>query len=326
MRYRGRTNFIRADTTNGLIILMTTKNKPYSPNIAGYLLAIGATIIWSGNYIIARGLSESIPPISLAFWRWFVAVAVLMPFGIRSLMNEWQVIKSNFGYLLLTALIGVTVFNTLIYIAGHTTTAINLSLIAITSPIFILIFSQIFYGELITLKKIAGVLITITGVLLLISNGSLFSLLHIRFVLGDLLMLLASITFAVYSILVKRIPARLSMNAFLLSTFILGLIPLFPLYLWERSVYGAATYGCTTWLSILYVGIFASLAAFFMWNKAILGIGPAKTAVVYYTLPIFSGITAALFLNEAISIVHVFSMLLIVSGIVIANHKVDKIR
>lgn len=305
---------------------MPTKNKPYSPNIAGYILAIGATVIWSGNYIIARGLSESIPPISLAFWRWFVAVVVLMPFAIRSLISQWSVIKDNLGYLATTALIGVTVFNTLIYIAGHTTTAINLSLIAITSPIFILILSQIFYGEMITLKKTAGVVITITGVLLLICNGSLSTLLHIRFVLGDLLMLLASVTFAVYSILVKRKPVHLSMDAFLLSTFIFGLISLLPLYIWERAIYGVGDFNHTAILSILYVGIFASLAAFFMWNKAILSIGPAKTALVYYSLPIYSGITAALFLNEAISIVHVFSMLLIVSGIIIANHQVDKTR
>jgi drug/metabolite transporter (DMT)-like permease len=303
---------------------MPDKQKTQSIRVAGYLLAIGATILWSGNFIIARGLSESIHPVSLAFWRWVVAVAFLLPFGIRSLINEWQVIKSNFRYLLLTALIGVTIFNTLIYVAGHTTTAVNLSLIAITIPIFILILSQIFYREMITMKKAAGVFITITGILLLISNGSVATLLHIRFAIGDLLMLLASIIFAFYSILVKKIPARLSMNAFLLSTFIMGLIPLFPLYLWERSVYGAGTFGSSTILSILYVGIFASLVAFFMWNKAILKIGPAKTSLVYYTLPVFSGVLALLFLDEPITGIHVFSMLLIISGIAIASHEVDK--
>ena len=303
---------------------MPDKPRSQSIPVAGYLLAIGATILWSGNFIVARGLSESIHPVSLAFWRWFVAVATLLPFGIRSLINEWQVIKTNFFYLLLAALISVPIFNTLIYFAGHTTTAVNLSLIAITIPIFILILSQIFYREMITIKKAAGVFVTITGILLLICNGSISTLLQIRFALGDLLMLIASITFAIYSILVKRIPAQLSMNAFLLSTFILGLIPLFPLYLWERSVYGAESYDNITWLSILYVGIFASLVAFFMWNKAILKIGPAKTSLVYYTLPVFSGIAAMLFLDEPITVIHVFSMLLIISGIAIAGHEVDK--
>ena len=303
---------------------MPTKPRTPSISIAGYLLAIGATILWSGNFIIARGLSESIHPVSLAFWRWFVAVVALLPFGLRSLINDWQLIKSNFNYLMLTALIGVTIFNTLIYVAGHTTTALNLSLIAISIPIFILILSQIFYREMITIKKAAGVLVTITGILLLICNGSITALLHIRFALGDLLMLLASITFAVYSILVKKIPAGLSMKAFLLSTFILGLIPLLPLYLWERSAYGADTFGSTTVLSILYVGIFASLVAFFMWNKAILKIGPSKTSLVYYSLPVFSGISALLFLDEPITGIHVFSMLLIISGIAIASHEVDK--
>jgi len=303
---------------------MSDKTQSQPIPAAGYLLAIGATVIWSGNYVIARGLSESIPPVSLAFWRWVVAVAFLLPLGIRNMVNEWHVIKDNFLYLLLTALIGVTIFNTLIYIAGHTTTAVNLSLIAITIPIFILILSQIFYREMITVKKAAGVIIAITGIVLLICNGSVSALLDIRFAPGDLLMLLSSIIFAVYSILVKKIPAQLSMHAFLLSTFILGLIPLFPLYLWEKSVYGAGTFAPATVFSILYVGIFASLVAFFMWNRAILRIGPAKTALIYYTLPIFSGIAAMIFLDEPITLIHVFSMLLIVAGIAVAGREVDK--
>ena len=289
----------------------------------GYLLAIGATILWSGNFIVARGLSDTFPPISLAFWRWVVAVAALLPFGVKSLVSEWHTIKSNIGYLMATALIGVSIFNTLIYFAGHTTSAVNLSLIAITCPIFILILSQIVYREMITLKKLAGVIITLSGVLMLISNGSLSTLLKIHFVPGDPLMLLASILFAVYSILVKAKPVQLSMHAFLLSTFILGLAALFPFFVWEYRLCGAPEISCVTTGSILYVGICASVLAFFMWNQAIVRIGPAKTAVLYYTLPIYSGITAALFLDERIRLFQAFSMLLIVAGIVIANHHVD---
>jgi len=105
--------------------------------ISGYLFATGATAIWSGNFIIARGLNESIPPISLAFWRWVVAVIVFLPFALKPLIDEWDILKENIPYLSVTALLGITIFNTLIYFAGHTTTAINLSLISITFPIFI---------------------------------------------------------------------------------------------------------------------------------------------------------------------------------------------
>jgi len=112
--------------------------------ILGCFFALGATAIWSGNFIIARGLNESIPPISLAFWRWVVAVVVFLPFALKPLIVEWDIIKENILYLSITSLLGITIFNTLIYFAGHTTTAINLSLISITFPVFIVILSRIF--------------------------------------------------------------------------------------------------------------------------------------------------------------------------------------
>ena len=113
--------------------------------ILGYFFALGATAIWSGNFIIARGLNESIPPISLAFWRWVVAVVVFLPFALKPLIVEWHILKENIFYLSITSLLGITIFNTLIYFAGYTTTAINLSLISITFPVFIVILSRFFF-------------------------------------------------------------------------------------------------------------------------------------------------------------------------------------
>jgi len=121
--------------------------------IIGYLFALAATIIWSGNFIIARGLSDRIPPVSLAFWRWVVAVIVFLPFALRSLISEWEKLKKNILYLSVVSILGITIFNTLIYFAGQTTTAINLSLISITFPVFIVIISRIFLYESITFYK-----------------------------------------------------------------------------------------------------------------------------------------------------------------------------
>jgi drug/metabolite transporter (DMT)-like permease len=109
---------------------------------------MSATALWSGNFIIARGLSESIPPVSLAFYRWVVAAIVFLPFALKPLLREWDCLRTHLPYLSMTALLGVTLFNTLIYFAGHTTTALNLSLISITFPIVIVILSRIIYGVL----------------------------------------------------------------------------------------------------------------------------------------------------------------------------------
>lgn len=300
-------------------------NNPLNRHIlSGYCFAIGATAIWSGNFIIARGLNESIPPISLAFWRWVVAVVVFLPFAWKPLIVEWQVLKKHLPYLSITALLGISIFNTLIYFAGHTTTAINLSLISITFPIFIVILSRIFFAELITVNKGIGILLVAAGVVFLITKGALASLLNIAFAIGDVWMLLAAITFAVYSLLLKRRPEQLSIWAFQLSTFILGLFFLFPFFLWEYITNPPVAFNATTVYAILYVGIFASLSAFVLWNKAVIAVGPSKAGMIYYTLPLFSGLLAYLFLNEEISVVHFFSAVLIVSGILTANFESKK--
>ncbi len=150
--------------------------------MAGYLCAIAATLFWSGNFIIARELNDSVAPVSLAFGRWLVAVLVLFPFAIRSLLREWTSVKENLAYLSITAFTGITVFNTLLYIGGQTTSALNLALISITAPIFIVIFARIFYGELITLYKAAGIFLVMTGIIALITFWS--SKNHDRWVSG----------------------------------------------------------------------------------------------------------------------------------------------
>ena len=301
-------------------------NNARQQTLSGYLCALTATAIWSGNFIVACGLSEIIPPVTLAFWRWVVAVIVFLPFALKPLIAERQQLLKNIRYLSVTALLGVTVFNTLIYIAGHTTSALNLSLIAITFPIFIIILSRMLYKEKITANKMLGIVLVTGGIVLLITKGDLSVLRNISFAVGDLWMLSASIIFAIYSILIKQKPKELSIWAFQLSTFSIGLLFLFPFFVWESSTVPPGNYDTTTILSILYVGIFASLTAFVLWNKAIVTIGPSKSGIIYYTLPLFSGFLAYLFLNESIGMIHLFSVFLIVTGILTANRVSKKLH
>lgn len=289
--------------------------------LAGYLCALAATIFWSGNFIIARELNDSVAPVSLAFGRWLVAVLVLFPFAIKSLLNQWISVKENLAYLSITAFTGVTLFNTLLYMGGQTTGALNLALISITSPIFIVIFARIFYGESLTFYKVAGIFLVVAGVIALITRGQLSSLLNLTFTIGDVWMLAGAMIFAIYSILVIKKPPQLGIRAFQLSTFILGLIFLLPFLAWEIAVVGPPAYDAKAVYSIFYLGVFASLFAFVLWNQSILMIGVSKTGMIYYTLPIFSGLMAWYFLDEDIGLLHLASGVLIVAGIFIANHR-----
>jgi drug/metabolite transporter (DMT)-like permease len=298
------------------------KNKPL---FYGYLFAFGATAIWSGNFIIARVLNNSMSPISIAFWRWVVAVLVLFPFAIKGLIKDWHILKKNKLYLSITALLGVTVFNTLIYLASHTTTAINLSLISITFPIFIIIFSRLFLKETITLNKAIGIVLVVFGVIYLITKGKLDVLLNISFAVGDIWTLLAAILFAIYSLLLKQKPEALGILSFQLSTFLLGLLFLFPFFIWESSVTPSVIIEPKLVLSILYIGIFASLSAYILWNKAVINLGATNASMIYYTLPLFSGFLAFVILKEPIGWTHLLSLILIVSGILAATYKKSKL-
>lgn len=261
--------------------------------LIGIAFALLATALWSLNFVVARGWSGEIHPFSLAFYRWLVAVLVFTPFALRSVKRDWTVIRANLTYLTITALLGVSTFNTLIYFAGRSTTAINLSLIALTFPMFILLLSSIFFKEKLTLKKAFGILIVLIGVLTIISQGQYSSLLQLSFHPGDPLMLLAAFTFSIHSMLLKRKPAEISIISLQYMTFLIGLVILLPFYLVNKSLQtGVENITLPIFASILYIGICASLISFLSWNKAIEKIGAPSAGMIYFLLPLFSGIAA----------------------------------
>ena len=304
-----------------------SNTKTSSLLIVGYLCAVAATLFWSGNFTVARGVTENIPPVTLAFWRWTTAALILSPFALKAFIRDWEIIKSNIFYLIAISILGVSLFNTLIYIAGHSTTAINMSLIAITFPVFVIIFSKFIYKEVISIHKGIGILLVSAGVITLITKGEPSAIKQIAFSEGDLWMLLAAITFAIYSILLKHKPAKLGTRSFQFSTFSIGLLILMPFYIFESSTtnFQIQSVNKTTLYSILYLGIFASLFSYVFWGKAIELIGPTKSSMIYYTLPVFSGVSAYIFLGEELEIIHLISMLLILVGVLTALYDKHKI-
>jgi drug/metabolite transporter (DMT)-like permease len=290
--------------------------------ITGYFLVLAATAIWSGNFIVARGLSNSIPPVTLAFLRWATATIVLMPFAIRSLCREIKIVRKHLGYLSLTALLGVTVFNPLVYIAAHTSNALNLSLISVCSPAFIVVFARIFLQDPFTFRRLTGTIVATSGVVLLITDGKFQRLVNLTFSQGDLWMVFGAAIFALYSILAKVKPRELSIIVFLVSTFSLGVLFMLPWLVWEwtQTAY-VIDLSSTVVVAIVYLGVGPSLLAFLFWNQAIAIIGPVRAAFVYYCLPLFSGVEALLLLNEGVHAVHALSGVLILTGVIVATRE-----
>jgi drug/metabolite transporter (DMT)-like permease len=292
-----------------------------SPSLRGALYALGATVIWSGNFIVARSLNQSIEPATLSLLRWGTAFLGLLPFVWRMAWAERESIRRSMPAIIPMAILGVTVFNALLYTAARTSPALNLSLIATSTPVFIILLARIFLREKLSARMVLGLLAALGGVLLLITNGDPSRLAGLEFSAGDLWMSLAAVLFAAYSIMVRRFTGGLNPHVFLLVLIGTGILFLLPWAGWELARSGAPAITPGMAGAILYVGLGASLASYSMWNSAVALIGPSLAGLIYYSLPLFSGVTAFLFLGEPMGLVHLASAGCILGGIVLATRR-----
>ena len=293
--------------------------------LAGAALAILATIIWSGNFIIARGVIHEIPPVALAFFRWLTASLIMLPLAWQQVRPEWPLIRRHFSYLFWTALTGVALFNTFVYIAGHYSPAINLALIGTTSsPVMSIILARIFLKEKVTWLRMAGLALCITGILYLLSSGSLERLLALQFGKGDAWILLGALAFAVYNILVRKKPTGISARNFLFTIFVMGTIMLLPAWILESTREEAIKWNGSLVAVVLYLGLGTSVISFLCWNAAIARLGAARTSLFGNLIPIFSSLEAVLLLKEKITVLHLVSGLLVIGGLILANTRLRK--
>lgn len=295
--------------------------RPMNPTFEGVAFALLATVVWSFNFIVGRGFADTIPPCTLALGRWIVAFCAVFPFALPSLLREWRHFIRNWRYYIVISLIGIAFFNTAIYQAAHSVPALNLSLIATTSPIFTIVFSRIFFGEAITFARLAGIFLALSGILLLLTKGDFGVLASLSFQGGDLLMLAAAVSFSAYTLLVRKKPAGCGQAAYFTVTFGLGALFLVPLAVWEISRGVHIDFSPQVVGAFLYMGVGASLFSFWCWSRSINAFGPSKAAVVYYSLPLFCGIEAVLFLGESVLWVHYVGGALILGGMILATRE-----
>lgn len=284
----------------------------------GYLMALLATMVWSGNFIVARGLNEVYTPITIAFFRWLIASVVIFPFALPNLKRDFEMLLRQWRLMLVLSFLGVTLFNTFIYLAAHSTTALNLSLFAITAPFYVVILNRLIFKELLSSRQILGFIILILGLFILLSKGDPSTLLNLKFNKGDLLMALAASLFGTYSVLVKKKNPAIGNLSFVAATIILGELMLIPFFLGEQLLFSPEmTFTQKNVIQLLYIGIGPSIISFYLWNKAIVGIGSTKAASIYNMLPIFSAFFGVILLNESILAAQVISAIIIVTGVLL---------
>ena len=243
-----------------------------------YLLTAVAPLCWGGNIVLARGMADIIPPVSFAFWRWTTAFVILLPFTWRTARQDWSQVVKSWKLMSVLSILGISVFNTMLYTAVHTTTAINAFIV--------------------------------------ILRGRWDTLLGMSFASGDILMIGAVIVYALYSALLRQRPAIHPLS-FLIYTFGLGVIFLLPLYIWELAGSATMTLTLQVILSILYVALFPSIVAYFCWNRGVEVIGANRTGLFINLIPVFASILAILFLGETLQAFHIVGMALILGGMIL---------
>ena len=283
-----------------------------------YLLTAVAPLCWAGNFVLARGVVDIIPPVSFAFWRWTLALVILLPFTWRQAWRDWPRVSESWKIMAVLSILGVSFFNTMVYTAVHTTTAINAAMIQTTMPAVIILATLAIFKERVSGVQILGVAVCIIGAFIIILRGRWQTLLGMSFAPGDILMMGAVVLYALYSALLRQRPAIHPLS-FLIYTFGFGIIFLLPLYIWELSAGATVRLNLPVILSTLYVALFPSIVAYFCWNRGVEVLGANRTGLFINLLPVFASILAILFIGETLQAFHVIGMGLIFGGMVLFN-------
>ena len=286
------------------------------------LLLILATVLWGGNFVIGRAVAGDIPPVTFSFLRWCVAFAVFLPFALQKTKRDWPIIRKYWPTVICMALTGVVGFAALVYIGLHYTTSINASLMNSSTPIIIYILSFVFLKERLSRYQLSGMVLSLVGVLFIISGGSLQSLLAFSFNKGDLIVLVAVFCWSVYSLLIKKYAGKLPGYSTFLVTIAIGAIMLIPFTAYELlTTTQTIEWGVSTVSAILYVGIVASIIAFLSWNNGVIALGANKAGIYLNFIPVFATIFAVLFLDEQLLVAQVIGGIAVIAGVYISTIK-----
>ena len=283
-----------------------------------------ASLFWSGNFVVGRlaSIESLVSPLSLGFYRWVIAFIILTPFCLSKALKELPFLKKQPGIVFLIILTGPTLFNTLVYVGLTSTTVINALLIISTTPMLIILFNRLIYNTETNFYQMLGIVISLIGVSYVIAKGNYQNIFKSDFYTGDLFILLAVTSWALYSIFLKKNETGVSGFSFLYISFGLTVILLFPVYLYDVfSLGNILQINKQSLLVIGYTGIFPSIFSYICWNTGVALIGANRSGPFLHLMPIFGGILAFLIFQETLHIYHYAGIVSVIVGIIIANKK-----
>jgi drug/metabolite transporter (DMT)-like permease len=279
------------------------------------LLLSGAALLWAGNFVLGRAMRGHVPPVGLAFWRWALALAVLLVLYGRRLVAQRDPLLAGWKVVVLLGVLGVGNFNLFVYLGLQHTTATNALLLNAAGPAFIVVLSFLAGMGRPTGRLLVAVALSLFGVLVILSQGRLSTLLELRLNPGDLWVLAAVLSWSLYTVLLGRRPRGVEPMVFLAALVLVGTAWIAPFYAWEIARGLRVTPDLPTIGSILYVGVFASLVAYAFWNAGVAQAGASRSGIFMNLMPAFGTLLAVGLLGEPFRLFQAAGIALIVAGV-----------
>ncbi len=286
-----------------------------------YLLLTLTALFWSGNMVIGRGLREAVPPISLAVWRWAIALALVLPFALPLLRSQWPTLRRHWRPMVVLGLLGVGCYNTFAYIALQYTTATNATLLNSFIPIATIALAFVLLGKRLSALEALGVVVSLAGVTTIVGRGDLDTLLAFSLNTGDLWMLGAVLVWGLYTVGLQWRPQGLDPMVMLFAFTVVGLAALAPFYAWELGSGRSIDLHAGSLLGILYTGIFPGFLGYVFYNAGVAAVGPSRGSLFIHLMPVFGTLLAAIFLDERPQWYHFAGIGLVFAGIFLTTRK-----
>ena len=296
-----------------------SRDRPHHLPVHPALLLALAQLLWAGNFVLGRAMSAHIPPVALAFWRWAVALLVLLPLSWRHLRAGWPTLRRSLPILLALGVLGVGNFNTMVYVGLGQTTATNAALLNSACPAFILAIGPFLGGPRPRGRQAAGIALSLLGVLAIVARGDPATLRRLTFNPGDAWVLGAVLSWACYTVLLGRRPAGVHPLALLTVLVAIGLAWIAPFYALEAWRGARLALDPPTLASLAYVGVMASVVAYVAWNQGVAELGAQRSGAFLHLLPAFATVLAALLLGEAFRAFHAAGIALVLLGVRVAS-------
>lgn len=286
-----------------------------------YVALVIAMFCWGSIIVLVRYVRNDFPPLGLSFWRIFIAFLILLPVSIGPLRRQWSIVRESWKIFALLALLFWVGGNALLFLSLQYTVALNAGVINSAEPLLIVLFAWLLFRDPFTWKQGFGLVLSLVGVVVLISKGSLDRLLQFDINKGDLFVAAAYTFWSLYAVLLRKIPRGLDQRVILTVLLGFGSLYLLPIYLAETALIGPVPLTMANVATALFVAVFASIIPMLLWNRSIQKLGPGRAGQFVHLISVFSVLLAITFLGEILGTHHMAGIALIVSGLFIAARR-----